>query len=350
MFRALNLQTSQAIISLDPQWRSQVGYLRTLGKSDLLVCPWCRQPVRLRTGSVRRWHFAHKHLENCPSGRDSPLILAVRAMLYDWLVAAFGSQRVTLEAVFDPPLFPRPVDCWVETGNGPVGYWIFDKQLTPALREQVKTGFTSLSAQAHYGFAARMLRQDGGLLNRVHLTTTERDFMGSSLYDRAWARVPQDPGGSLHYLDPDEGILTTFRDLRLLHKPQLYNGVRKSNPLPQISASPTNGEFIHPGESLQLQIREREIESQQRKAAQRQQKIAAYFASRAARAAGAATSTNPPKIPASPPVTKSPLTHEPFARQGTCRVCGEITSDWVTYFGKSDECICRNCARKANQG
>jgi hypothetical protein len=347
MFRAINLQTSQAIISLDPQWRSQVGYLRTLGKSDLLVCPWCQQPVRLRTSVVRRWHFAHQHLENCPSGRDSPLILAIRAALYDWLAATFGDQRVSLEATFDPPLFPRPVDCWVKTEAGPVGYWIFDKQLVPTLREQVKSGFKTLNTQAHFVFATRMLRQDSGLLNRVHLTTTEREFMASSVYNQAWARVPQDPGGSLHYLDPGEGILTTFRDLRLLHSPQLYNGVRKNNPLDQITASPTNGEFIHPGESLQLQIRGREIEAQQRKVAERQQKIATYFAKRAARVA---KPTSQPKVTTSPPVTKIHPVPEPFARQGTCRICGAITSDWVTYFGKSNECICRNCAGKANQG
>jgi hypothetical protein len=37
---------------------------------------------------------------------------------------------------------------------------------------------------------------------------------------------------------------------------------------------------------------------------------------------------------------------QPFARAATCIVCGEKTTDWITYYGAQGACLCRKCGGK----
>jgi hypothetical protein len=336
MFRALNQKTGQDIISIDPAWRRREKQLRQLGTDDILICPGCKQPVRLRTGVVRRWHFAHKHLENCPLGRESLITLAVRAALYEWLVLNFGSQRVTLEhPLIETPL-PRPVDCWVEAETGAFAYWVFDKGKTPSIRQSVRDGFTQVGILPQYIFASTMLRTEPVYPNRLHTTTTERDFMSESIYNQAWTRNFQNIGMSLHYLNPSEKTLMTFRDLVLVHKPQLYQGVRMRHLLSEISPSPENGEFIHPGEHAKLQARERQIATKRLESARRLQSLEDFLSRRGGKTE---TEEGGSSKPTEVPIKR----RQPFAREGVCRICGTITNDWVTYFGATGECLCRHC-------
>ena len=110
MFKALHRPSGEEIVILEPRWRRQLDTLRLLDAQDDLVCQGCLQPVRVRAGEVKRWHFAHKHLQNCPYEFESPVLLQCRAVLYEWLVSQLGEDVVTLEK--KSPL-PRPVDCWV---------------------------------------------------------------------------------------------------------------------------------------------------------------------------------------------------------------------------------------------
>jgi len=341
MFKARNIKTDQDIISLDPVWRRQEQQLRQLGIDDQLVCPGCKQPVRLRTGVVRRWHFAHKHLENCPLGRESPITLAIRAALFEWLVLVFGSQNVMLEYPLRESSLPRPVDCWVEAETRVFGYWVFDKGKTPSIRQNVQTGFTQAGVLPQYVFASTMLRTDPVYPNRLHTTTTEREFRSESIYNQAWARNFQNIGGSLHYLDPKEKTLTTFRDLVIVHEPQLYQGVIKRHLLSEISPSHENGEFIHPCEPAQLQLRGRQIKSQQVEAANRLQSLEDFLSRR-----GGVSETEDGR--SSKPRNVPSQSRQPFVREGVCTVCGTITSDWVTFFGATGECICRNCKNEVD--
>ena len=141
MFKALHTTTGEEIIILEPRWRRQIEFLRSLDTQDDLVCQGCLQPVRVRAGDVKRWHFAHKHLQNCPYESESPILLQARAVLYEWLVGQLGEDVVTLEK---QSALPRPVDCWVNSAAGAIGYWIIDTRMPPDERQSLAAGMARI--------------------------------------------------------------------------------------------------------------------------------------------------------------------------------------------------------------
>jgi hypothetical protein len=332
MYKAKHQPSGQRIIILDERWRAQIDYLRSLDKRDALVCPGCEQPVRVRAGRVKRWHFAHKHLGNCPFERESPALLGVRAALYQWLVSQFSPEDVLIEKILDPPVTQRHIDCWVQQQDRCFAYWIFERRTPPDERRVISEGFKKIDVNVNWLFSIDLLREDEFKpRNRLHLTTTERAFIQQSELDKAWQTHIEQLGGSLHYLDADKGILTTYRNLKVIHTPQLYAGIRLRTPLGACSASTTTGEFIHPGEMEQYGKRQDEIARKKQKAQERLQKGVAFLR-RASEFKPALSFQN-----------EGRLKERPFKRVGTCKICGTVTSDWVTYFGSTKECICRKC-------
>lgn len=335
MYRVLHKPSGQDIIILDERWRNQIKYLRSLDKQDELVCPACQQPVRVRAGKVKRWHFAHKHLQNCPFEQESPELLKSRAVLYHWLVKKFGAESVALEKFLVWQSFHRPIDCWVENQSKTFAYWILDRRLPPEDRNLLAKGFREIGVPANWVFTSDLLREDDALTNnRLHLTTTERAFMSDSEFNKAWQTHFEQLGGSLHYLDPDQEVLTTFRNLNLVHLPQLYAGTRLQHPLSEVLASTQNGEFIHPGELERYQKRQIEIDQQKREAEERLGLVQEFLKQ------AAATKKMPRLQRKSEPAPKY------FERTGTCKFCGRVTSDWVTFYGETQECVCRKCKDK----
>lgn len=329
MYKAVHQPSGQDIIILDTRWMQQIDYLRALDKKDALICPGCEQPVRVRAGKVKRWHFAHKHLANCPFERESPILLKSRAVLYTWLTGKFDVEQITVEKRFPDSAFHRHVDCWVENEDRVLAYWIFDRRLPPMERESLKSGFKKLGVSVIWVFVSDLLRVDFvGMQGRLHLTTTERAFIRKSEFDQAWQTHFEHLGGSLHYLDADQETLTTYRNLTVVHRPQLYAGRRLENSLPEMLISSKNGEFIHPGEMDQLQKQQMEIESQKSEAEKRLQLARDFF-------------SGVPQDQAQRSMEDKST--QPFERQGTCRFCGTETADWITYFGETSECVCRNC-------
>ena len=332
MYKALHTPSGQDIIILDRHWAEQINYLRGLDKKEALVCPGCHQPVRVRAGNVKRWHFAHKHLGNCAFGGVSPTLLKIRAILYEWLVDQFGEEYVTLEKRLDSPAFHRPVDCWVEKGDQVFPYWLLDRRMPPDERNNLASGFQEMALSVQWVFAIYLLKTDEFRpRHRLHLTTTERAFIQTTSMDSAWQTHFEHLGGSLHYLDPDETLLTTYRNLTVVHLPQLYTGTRLQHPLAEVEVSNLTAEFIHPGEDNQRLKRQAEIEQQQVKAAERLRRAEEFF-----------TPSSERKTPL--PYQKGPSTgRTPFLREGTCRFCGTITTNWVRYNGETGECVCRDC-------
>ena len=355
MFRATNKTTGEDIIILDEIWQQKVKYLRSLDKKNVIVCPGCQQPVRVRAGKLRRWHFAHKHLENCPYGYESPTLLNARAVLYKWLASKFG-ERVSIEINLGDEYLPRHVDCLVETEKGKFVYWIIDSGMKPAKRDGLQTGFRRLNVGVNWVFVIDMLREDETHSDSIHLTTTERIFARQTDYDEIRIGKISLKGESLHYLDPKNETMVTYRRLRLIHSPQLYQGRKIINSIASVLVSPSNGEFVHPGEYEQLEAQrqeklqlEKEMMDRELERQKLEEKARLHFAENLSASASNEFSFSQTQIGYQPQYNQLGERHSgvPFRqREGTCKFCGRITADWVTFYGKTNECICRNCNDK----
>ncbi len=106
MYKAIDVRNGKDIIILAPQWKRAIGQLRVLDQRDILICQGCKQPVRVKAGDIKRWHFAHKHVLNCAYGQESPELLKARASLYEWAVSQFG-ERVVIEKQIPENQLPR---------------------------------------------------------------------------------------------------------------------------------------------------------------------------------------------------------------------------------------------------
>lgn len=340
MFRATNKTSGEEIVILDDKWKNQRKHLRSLGRNNILVCPGCLQPVRVRAGKTNRWHFAHKHLQNCPYGYESPSLLNARAILYKWLVGKFG-ENVSIEKKFDNEKIHRHLDCWVETERCNFAYWIIESGMKPQKRENLKVGLGQLNAQVNWVFVVDMLREDKIHSESIHLSTTEREFMQQSDYDEMKFGKVYITGKSLHYLDPSSETLITYRKLLLIHSPQLYQGAKISNEISSVLVSPKSGGFVHPGEhegseklkKEKIQL-EREQEEQERMITKSRQKVVESF-----------DNLESIVLPKMSPVSQT--SYEPSiysGKEATCILCGQITADYWYHNRKDDTCKCRECA------
>jgi hypothetical protein len=358
MYKAINQKSNEEIVILDPSWdRENISVLRGWDQKDLLVCQECQQPVRVRAGQVRIWHFAHKHLNNCPAGNESPQLLQARVILYRWLVSKYGSERVTLEKKLPETGLPRPVDCWVagKEASGPIAYWIFDAGLQPKSRQAIQSALASPSISTNWLFLAAMLRPDKEDGAAIHLTTTEREFMSHSEYSQLARRHTFEAvGDTLHYLDHETSLLTTYRGLRLVHSPQVYQGSIVSHPIEEVLVSPKSGEFVHPGEYEQLQAyKKKEAEESEKRKAREQQKLEKLRQAKS-------KETKPEQVAVrehqSPPVSDSFLQQQsapnaappppPQVQKAICEFCGEYTDDWWFFDGEKQTCRCRSCLQR----
>lgn len=344
MFKSLNIQDDKEIVIIDPKWQQDLDRLRAMDRENILVCQGCREPVRVRAGQERRHHFAHKHRLSCSYSDESPALLDARAVLYEWLSGKFG-EDVTIEKKVEENYLFRPVDCWVARDNKIFAYWIIDTSLTPEKRENIKIGFNRLDVHVNFVFTVGLLRKLVDDNSRINLTTTEREFMQRSKYDEVH-EVGSDTGKSLHYLDPQQRQIITFRGLKVVHLPQGYMGSEIRSELIATKVSPTNGEFVHSGEHdqwKQCQEEKEAIERRRREIQEQQQKVI----------------VSPPQIfsnqspfitPATVKANKAdnePSINDPQFKEGVCIFCGDTTISWWYRDGKTGQCKCYNCK---NQG
>lgn len=313
MFKAFDTTTASEIVSIDPAWEDRRLELRAHCAGKLLQCPECRQPVRLRAGEFRRAHFAHEHKLKCSLNGESADVLDLRAALYGWLTSKFGAA-VEIEKQDRARSFPRPIDCWHNGPKGPLGYVTLARGMSTTRREQLKDAIREIQLQANFVFHANTLEIADGHPNCIVLSTTHRAFAVSTKYDQPHY---SGYGSSVHFLDPETGMLTTYRGLWEWHPPQVYRGVRVTSNLPDVLVSPKTGEFVHPGE------------------------LDKWKAWKAQRAAQARTPVTQPKAPAQP-ARRSGLLAAPEA---TCVICGQITRDYWQYDGRDRTCRCMECRR-----
>lgn len=317
---------------------------------DQLVCPGCSQPVRVRAGEIRQWHFAHKHLQNCPYDYESPILLETRALLYKWLTVKFKKGFVTVEKKLEGIDFPRHIDCWVEIEGKRFAYWIFDARVPLHEREQLSIGMTTAKVNPVWVFVADLLRSDDTDPQQINLTTTERDFICPSRYDESTIPPFQLCEGSLHYLDAKQARLETFRGLHLVHSPQLYVGHRESSLFSEVLVLGSSGEFVHPGEHERRDAFLKEKEKSQKSFPHHEPTM--YSGSER-------VDCEKPKLISSKgsfrPIqnwNEEGIDLQPqsiFEREVECAICGKWTTDWQAYNGLTKKCKCRACNKKEMQ-
>ncbi|MBE0685402.1 MAG: hypothetical protein IH585_05330 [Anaerolineaceae bacterium] len=340
MYKAIHSITGEEIIILSPLWIKRLGQLRDLDQNDLLVCQGCRQPLRVKAGELKRPHFAHKHLQACSFGTESPEILQARAVLYHWLEKQFGGV-VTLEKVFQGSQLPRAVDCWVEMLGGPFAYWIIEAGIKAEPRHAIKLAVEQNNFRVHWVFLSKMLIEEKKEFQSVLLTPTERAFLQTTPFDEMEAGAGE-PGATLHYLDLENEILTTYRALTLFHRPNWYKGIRKITKLDAVVASRLDGGIIHPGEMTRLRTiraKKKRLENKRQKFQERETALEDRLS------APPAYSRRPPNISSEQSGQEIP----DFEASLPCATCGQVTTDyWSVFYDHSGRklCRCRECLNR----
>ncbi len=324
MYKALDIRNNTEIVIIDPKWLRAINQLREFDRQDFLVCQGCGQPVRLRAGDRRREHFAHKHLENCDYAEGSAILHNSRAVLYEWLVGKFG-DKVTVEKKIDGTDLFRPVDCWVEKDSVVFAYWIFDSTLKPKKRMDLQLIQEKPRIHFNWIFTANLLHVEPDHPDRIALSTNEREFIRDSKYDTVYAKGRLTTKGSLHYLDAENRKLSTFRSLSLYHGPQIYKGYFLSSDLKDVLVSPHQGEFVHRGEYEKLQEYQKQL------------KVNGELP---CRKWGSSIFQREKDLHKTPVASFSPFVI------GKCEFCGEMTSDWWSYDGKTGICKCKACLKQ----
>ncbi len=248
MFKAIDRRNDAEIILADDITEEDIPGLRLLDRQDILICQGCRQPVRVRAGDIRIWHFAHKNRELCPYGTESYAVLKARRVLYKRLKLEFG-DRVTVEKRIEGIDLPHPVDCWVAEESGCIAYWILDAGIQKRRRDDLIDALAQASAEdPNWIFTREMLKQDEKRPNRIYLTVTERCLQKETAFDKEIHARECVIGKSLHYLDYDSEELITYRSLYQVHTPNGFQGRRYQSKLADVEVFHARGRFAHRGE------------------------------------------------------------------------------------------------------
>jgi hypothetical protein len=353
MFKCVHLPTGETILILEEAWRARIGELRRFDRQDLLVCQGCQQPVRVRAGRHRRWHFAHKHLQNCRFDQVSPAVLHARERLYTWLAKLLPTGRIDVEAFYPELNLPRPFDMVVEDGDKRFAYWIFENRLHPDLRQQITQAFEQASAvnslQVHPIFLISLLRRDEKHPGRFFLSTTERAFAQTTPFDLLEQPLDRVAGKTLVYLDPDPDRVAILRDLHCIHTPQVFAGRESGLPLAEAVILLESGAIAASSEPDRLRDFQNRQKRRAAKMGQSQQSLGRVLQRILPQAAGPSGGDLARDVLEAGPGAARPLrpTVDSFLRERVvCQFCQQETEDWWYLDKKTGLCKCRDCLRK----
>ena len=113
VFLLTAITESGKTISLVGNWGKHE--LLKIIENERLLCPACKEHVRLRTGTKRIWHFAHISKLNCDSQieNESEYHLKGKVQLYDWLI----QQGIDVEVEKYLPKIKQRPDLFVTWKN-----------------------------------------------------------------------------------------------------------------------------------------------------------------------------------------------------------------------------------------
>ena len=358
MYKAMDIHSQKEVIIIDPFWTQEnIDDLRDKDRLDSLCCPGCKEPVRVKAGKKRRWHFAHKDLSDCSLRQESPEILEARGQLYIWLESKFADQVTVEKSIPDIPIL---FDCFVETDDRRgIGYLIFEKGMRN--RDLLIDTLGTSDIQVVSIFLHKVLNIDREHSHAVHLTPSERDFSFTSEYNQIYSHN----NNGLVYLDETKGKIVTLRGLRCVHQPQKYEfNMMLTNELSQMLVLKGTGELIHPGEyetfcAWEKQKKEEErIQEIARKKEQERQRLqeeqyriylkelerkAALHRSRNYEFLGHQLSREISIKKRNRHEEIKPKREDVFTMDQeyyTCGVCGKNTTDWVSLETKDNTCVC----------
>lgn len=346
MFVATSRIENKRINLLDPAVYARRESLKAAGREGGLSCPHCGQEVRVRLGELRRPHFAHKCLEDCPFQKESAEVTEVKARLYGFFRQQMGcsvDMDVCLEGGdASGELF---VDLLVVTEAGTrFAYWVFDRKrrdrhlLLDAAKE---SGMTPLVI--HTG--SRMAFDPEGSL--LLLSKSTRDLIHRSPFDETFGMRS---GGHLHFLD-DAGMLITFRRLHCVHLPNVYEWeVRRETLLQEVRFDPESGDFVveeDVTDRLERVRQEQEHEQKRRREEEERRKAREERVSRMRKVYSEAPLK--PRRPAQVREPQKPIVNR-FNQPYPCKYCGVETFDWVKWLPSESTCVCRVCNAKRLKG
>ena len=346
MFKAVDRFDGREVIILDRLGQDELEVLRQKARDGQLRCPVCTHELTVRAGEVRVWHFAHRHLDNCPSQNEPAELLQGRAILYRWLKGHFA-DGVTIEKQLDGIRLPRSIDCWVEAGGHKLAYWIVYQRMHPGDRELVVRGIEEAGATRLFLFLSNMMDRHAGCeRDALHLSTTEREYLCRTGYDLLYADGT-DSGRSLHYLDITTETLLTFRAMHCVEEPNFYEGVEIRTPLRDVKVSTTSGQFYHGDERDRYIAYKVEQDRRARKQAEIERRKVETMRKVPVSKNGLTSAHTARPDPEFPVAQATPLlpawTSEPKrsvrsvdpAREGVCDECGRRTTDWAWFNGKT---------------
>ena len=350
MFKCYHSQERREIIILDTEWGEDgIRVLREKGREQVLLCSQCYQPVHVKAGEHKAWHFAHKDLGSCPLHSESPAILQARGLLYKWLCSKFANPEsgraekasITVEKSLGEK-FPKLVDCFLEFANGTkVAYWIFDRGMRD--RRFLPFGYSGIVFRPVFVTSMLKMTEEHGRV--VDLTPTERDFMAvPSDYDKMY----QVGGGSLHYLDGSNATMITLRGVSLRHAPQRHVcSAVLTHGLMDILTN-NQGEFIHPGEYERREAFLR-IEKEQQAMIQRNKFSACPCVKESGNVENSLSHVSPGSvIPIQSQSNNDSLVIRRVQKKEPmlCEGCGIMTTNWTSCTPDNGLCLCRDCVNR----
>ena len=327
MFAALKVSDQSRVTSIATQWDDREEELRELARSGELVCPGCEQLLWLRTGDVRRRHFAHRDLSDCRLGKQSPEVLEAKAQLFSWLELKFpGRVQIDLEIGTSDKRMAADLVVDLEDGKR-FTYWIFDRQIRD--RSAYPKSPENKTGRTHYIHTESTLKPgpDGGIL----LSASQRHFISYAEYDLALAK----PGlGHLHFFLGAESQLRVYRGLHCIHGPGLHDWeALRTGSLESASICPENGEFIF----------HEDLEAHE----ERQRNLAENPPSDLATRTAAKMADRKSKSGTS---SKTSQWIDPLSCPYRCEDCGVETSNWSSATPSEGTCVCKECSHKRRVG
>lgn len=240
----------------------------------------------------RRWRMVQPQAsglrlseEMCQTSLDA------RMLFYRWLKSKYANARI--EEIPEGISLPRPFDAYAETERGKrFGYWIIVRGMRA--REPMLALRRDRRISVQWIFLTENLKTAEHLPDAMRLTTTERDFMFRSKYDK-----PYHSGKTLRYLDIQTESLKTLRGLVHCEGPVYQFRHTIQTPFGKVLISPANGELVHPGEHECLESWEADEKKRQEKK----------------KAESTASGGNVARPASTTPITRTPEYHVPAKRK-----------------------------------